>query len=74
MSDMPAMSDMAEITLRCRPAPRLMAGFSGWDVEDHDVVIVLRRAGATSTDVHTALAEVGDLGLELESFRRVGDG
>jgi hypothetical protein len=32
---------------------------------------VLRRAGATTAEVHAALVEVADLGLELESFRRL---
>ena len=64
------MLDVAEITLRCRAAPRLTVGFTGWQVEDRGAVTVLRRAGATSSDVHAALEEVGELGLELESFRR----
>ena len=65
------VADVAEITLRCRAAPRLTAGFTGWDVETCGAITVLRRVGATSSDVHTALAEVGDLGIDLESFRRV---
>ena len=64
------MLDVAEITLRCRAAPRLTVGFTGWQVEHRGAVTVLRRAGATSSDVHAALEEVGELGLELESFRR----
>jgi hypothetical protein len=69
--DDPSMADVAEITLRCRAAPRLTAGFTGWDVEFRGPFTVLRRVGATSSDVHTALTEIGDLGLELESFRRL---
>jgi hypothetical protein len=64
------MPDVAEITLRCRAAPRLTVGFTGWEVEQRGPVTVLRRAGATSSDVHAALEEVGELGIELESFRR----
>jgi hypothetical protein len=63
--------DVAEITLRCRAAPRLTVGFTGWEVEQRGPVTVLRRAGATSSDVHAALEEVGELGIELESFRRL---
>lgn len=66
-----AVADVAEITLGCRAARRLTAGFPGWDVEQRGAVTVLRRAGATPTEVHDALVEVGDLGLELESFRRL---
>jgi hypothetical protein len=62
--------DVAEITLRCRAAPRLTVGFTGWEVEQRGPVTVLRRSGATSSDVHAALEEVGELGIELESFRR----
>lgn len=62
---------MAEITLRCRAAPRLTVGFTGWEVEQRGPVTVLRRAGATSSDVHSALEELGELGIELESFRRL---
>jgi hypothetical protein len=64
------MPDVAQITLRCRAAPRLTVGFTGWEVEQRGPVTVLRRAGATSSDVHAALEEVGELGIELESFRR----
>jgi hypothetical protein len=32
---------------------------------------VLRRADASAAEVHAALVEVADLGLELESFRRL---
>jgi hypothetical protein len=63
--------DVVEITLRCRAAPRLTVGFTGWEVEQRGPVTVLRRAGATSSDVHAALEEVGELGIELESFRRL---
>jgi hypothetical protein len=65
------MPDVAEITLRCRGARRLTAGFAGWDVEQRGAMTVLRRADATAADVHDALVQVGDLGLELESFRRL---
>ena len=65
------MPDVAEITLRCRGAPRLTAGFDGWDVEPRGVMTVLRRADASAAEVHAALVEVADLGLELESFRRL---
>jgi hypothetical protein len=63
--------DLAEIVLRCRGARRLTAGFDGWDVEWRGPITILRRAGATTDDVHEALSQVGDLGLELESFRRL---
>jgi hypothetical protein len=49
----------------------LTAGFAGWDVERGDDRTVLRRAGATRGEVRAALAEVRDLGLDLESFRRL---
>jgi hypothetical protein len=65
------MPEAAEITLRCRGAGRLTAGFHGWDVEQRGAMTVLRRVGATTADVHTALVEVGELGLELESLRRL---
>lgn len=60
---------VAEITLRCRGAQRLTAGFAGWDVEARGPVTILRRVEPTSAEVHEALAQVGDLGLDLESFR-----
>jgi hypothetical protein len=63
--------DVAEITLRCHGAGRLTAGFAGWDVELRGGMTVLRRADATAAEVHAALVEVADLGLELESFRRL---
>ena len=66
-----AMPDVAEITLRYSCAGRLTAGFAGWDVDQRGAMTVLRRAGATGADVHEALVQVGDLGLELESFRRL---
>jgi hypothetical protein len=65
------VADVAEITLRCRGARRLTAGFAGWDVTRHGAVTVLRRADATAAEVHEALAQVGDLGLELQSFHRL---
>lgn len=65
------MPDVAQITLRCRGARRLTVGFTGWDVEQRGPLTVLRRADASPADVHAALVEVGDLGLELESFRRL---
>lgn len=66
-----AVPDVAEITLRCHGARRLTAGFSGWDVAQHGTMTVLRRVNASTAEVHEALAQVGDLGLELESFRRL---
>lgn len=66
-----AVSDVAEIILRCRAARRMTAGFAGWEVEERGPLTLLRRAGATAAEVHDALVEVGDLGLELESFRRL---
>jgi hypothetical protein len=68
---MSAMPDVAEIVLRCHAARRLTAGFPGWDVEHRGPLTVLRRIDASSSDVHDALVEVADLGLELESFRRL---
>ena len=35
------MPDVAEITLRCRAAPRLTVGFTGWEVEQRGPVTVL---------------------------------
>jgi hypothetical protein len=68
---MGSMPDVAEIVLRCRGARRLTAGFPDWDVEHRGPLTVLRRTDASSSEVHDALVEVGDLGLELESFRRL---
>ncbi|HET6953109.1 MAG TPA: hypothetical protein VFI47_22195 [Acidimicrobiales bacterium] len=65
------MPEIAEITLRCRGARRLTAGFGGWEVEGRGPFTILRRVEATTDDVHAALSQVGDLGLEIESFRRV---
>lgn len=64
--------DVVEIILRCRAARRLTAGFAGWEVHQRGSLTHLRRAGATAEEIHDALAEVGDLGLELESFHRLG--
>jgi hypothetical protein len=69
-----AMTDAApvvEIVLRVRASVRLTAGFAGWEVERHDDRTVLRRVGASGGDVRAALAEVRDLGLDIESFRRL---
>jgi len=63
--------DVAEITLRCWGARRLTAGFSGWEVEADGPFTILRRVDATPADVRAALVEVADLGLELESLRRL---
>lgn len=68
---MPTVGDIAEITLRCHGTERLTAGFAGWAVERRGPMTVLRRAGATAADVHEALVQVADLGLELESFHRL---
>ncbi len=68
---MASVPDVAEITLRCRAAGRLTAGFGGWDVEQRGAMTVLRRVDATAAEVHEALVEVADLGLELESFQRL---
>lgn len=65
------MPDVAEITLRCRGAGRLTAGFAGWTVEERVAVTVLRREAASAAEVHAALVEVADLGLDLESFHRL---
>ena len=65
------MSDVVEITLRCRGARRLTAGFAGWEVEADGPFTILRRVDATPADVRVALVEVADLGLELESLRRL---
>jgi hypothetical protein len=66
-----AMPEVAEITLRHQVPRRLTAGFTGWEIERRADRTVLRRVGATSAEIHTALVEIGDLGLELESFRRL---
>ena len=63
--------DVAEITLRCRGARRLTAGFAGWEVETNGPFTILRRLDASAGDVHAALIQVADLGLELESLRRL---
>ncbi|HZM42059.1 MAG TPA: hypothetical protein VFB94_23245 [Acidimicrobiales bacterium] len=63
--------DVAEITLRCRGARRLTAGFAGWEVETNGPFTILRRLDASAADVHAALIQVADLGLELESLRRL---
>lgn len=65
------VTDVVEIILRCRAARRLTAGFAGWEVHQHGSMTHLRRVGATAEEIHEALAQVGDLGLELESFRRL---
>jgi hypothetical protein len=65
------VSEVAEIVLRCRGARRLAAGFPGWHVEQSGPLMRLRRAGATPDQVHDALVEIADLGLELESFHRL---
>ncbi|HEX6421767.1 MAG TPA: hypothetical protein VFZ77_24905 [Acidimicrobiales bacterium] len=65
------MPDVVEIVLRCRAAGRLTAGFAGWEVEERGPLTFLQRSGATPADVHDALVEVGELGLELESLRRL---
>ena len=64
------MSEVAEIVLRVTGGARLTAGFDGWDVERGADRAVLRRAEATTSEVHDALVEVGELGLDLESYRR----
>jgi hypothetical protein len=66
-----AVSDVAEIALRCRGARRLTAGFSGWEVEQRGEFTYLRRPDATPAEVHDALVEIGDLGLDLESYHRL---
>jgi hypothetical protein len=68
---MPSVPAVAEIVLRCRGARRLAAGFPGWQVEQRGALMLLRRADATPAEVHDALVEIADLGLELESFRRL---
>jgi hypothetical protein len=68
---MRSMPDVAEITLRCRGARRLTAGFAGWDVEAEGPFTILRRCDASAAEIHAALIQVADLGLELESLRRL---
>ena len=65
------MPEIAEIVLRLRGGDRLTAGFSGWEVERAGDRTVLRRVDATPTEVHDALVEVGELGLELASCSRL---
>jgi hypothetical protein len=64
-------TEIVEIVLRYRIPSRIAAGFAGWEIERRAAETVLRRKGATVADLHRALAEIGDLGLELESFRRL---
>jgi hypothetical protein len=66
-----AMPEVVEITLRHRVPRRLAAGFPGWSIEWHDDRTVLRRVDANGVEIHAALVEAGDLGLELESFHRL---
>ena len=68
---MGSVPDVAEITLRCRAARRLTAGFAGWDVETDGPFTILRRLDASAAEIHAALVQVADLGLELESLRRL---
>jgi len=68
---MDSVPDVAEITLRCRAARRLTAGFAGWDVETDGPFTILRRLDASAAEIHAALVQVADLGLELESLRRL---
>jgi hypothetical protein len=68
---MGSVPDVAEITLRCRGARRLTAGFAGWEVEAEGSFTILRRLDASPADIHAALVQVADLGLELESLRRL---
>lgn len=65
------MPELAEIVLRCRGNRRLLAGFDGWSIEERGALVLLSRADATTSEVHEALAEIADLGLELESFHRL---
>jgi hypothetical protein len=65
------VTEIAEIVLRHRVPLRLASGFAGWEIERRAADTVLRRQGATAADLHRALAEIADLGLELESFRRL---
>ena len=67
---MRGMSEVAEIVLRVRGGARLTAGFDGWEVELGTGQAVLRRVDATATEVHDALVEVSELGLDLESYHR----
>lgn len=67
---MAGVPDVAEIVLRCRGARRLAAGFPGWQVEQRGPLMLLRRADATAAEVHDALVEIADLGLDLESLHR----
>jgi hypothetical protein len=69
--DRTVTTEVAEIVLRHRVPSRIAAGFPGWAIERRAADTVLRRKGATAADLHRALAEIGDLGLELESFRRL---
>lgn len=64
------MPEVVEIVLRVRAGTRLTAGFVGWEVTRVADLTVLRRVGATASQVHDALVEVGELGLDLESYRR----
>jgi hypothetical protein len=68
---MAVVPDVAEITLLCRATERLTAGFAGWEVEERGALTVLRRPGATTVEVHEALVQIGDLGLEILSFQRL---
>jgi hypothetical protein len=65
------VGELAEVRVRGRCNGRLGVGFDGWDVEASGPISILRRADATPADVRTVLAEIADLGLELESLRRL---
>jgi hypothetical protein len=65
------MPDVVAITLRHAVPRRMTAGFTGWEIDWYDDRTVLRRVDPTAAEIHAALVEVGDLGLELESLRRL---
>jgi hypothetical protein len=65
-----SVAQEVEITLACECGERLAAGFAGWQVEVGGGSTLLRRLDPSAYEVDQVLAEIGELGLELDSLRR----
>jgi hypothetical protein len=65
-----SVAQEVEITLGCECGERLAAGFAGWQVDVGDGNTLLRRLDPSAHEVDQVLAEIGELGLELDSLRR----